>query len=320
MEAALKNSPTRSHFLAVTNKWQLTAPIQFIRRVANFVYDTKRENESLIVRMTASDYRSHEQLAAELEWASHLEKCGARVAAPVRSKDNELIEVVTHDSLTFYVSVFKKAPGQFIQFPKDFNPTVFRLWGKAIATMHLATESFVPQGKGRPHWCEDTMFNETLAGFEFSDEKELRDIFKKLLATLHAKPKTPDIYNLIHADLHPGNFFYDGSDLTFFDLDDSNYHWLAYDFGVALANIFSRFDRRNLKLDRAALLGHMLEGYVQIRPLPPHFEPDAMLFTTYRIALVYFWSCFHIRQGLLGQDVLEGMKPYLAWAKEELTR
>lgn len=316
----IKNSPGDHHFLDVCEKWQLTKPLQFIRHLANFVYESARGDESLIVRITASDYRTKTQLQAELEWAHHLATQGVRVAAPVTSKNSLLIEEVEFDSLKFYVSVFKKAPGRFIQCPDDYTPKVFHLWGKTIGEMHRATESFKPSGAGRPHWCEDTMYSETMIGFKTSNEQPIRALFQDLLDHLNQKPKTPNIYNLIHADLHKGNFFYDGNDITFFDLDDSNYHWLAYDLGVALMNINDVYGSINQKYDPEAVRSHMLAGYVSVRPLPPQFEQDTKFFTTYRLALVYFWTQFHIRQARLGATVLERMQRFSVWAKAELLK
>jgi len=78
----------------------------------------------------------------------------------------------------------------------------------------------------------------------FWDHKGLTDAERRLVlevrSRLHAAlarlERTPAVYSMIHADMHPGNVLIDGEGLTIIDFDDAAWGWHAYDIAVALVH------------------------------------------------------------------------------------
>ena len=58
----------------------------------------------------------------------------------------------------------------------------------------------------------------------------------RLHAALARLERQPDVYSMIHADMHPGNVLVDGDGLTIIDFDDAAWGWHAYDIAVALVH------------------------------------------------------------------------------------
>ena len=59
---------------------------------------------------------------------------------------------------------------------------------------------------------------------------------ERLHAALARLERQPDVYSMIHADMHPGNVLVDGDGLTIIDFDDAAWGWHAYDIAVALVH------------------------------------------------------------------------------------
>jgi Ser/Thr protein kinase RdoA (MazF antagonist) len=87
--------------------------------------------------------------------------------------------------------------------------------------------------------------------------------YAQALAWLEAKPASPDVYGIVHGDLHHGNFLADGECLTLIDFDASRYFWFSGDVATALFNCLPEprsktARRREFSL---AFLSRLLQGY-----------------------------------------------------------
>ena len=51
---------------------------------------------------------------------------------------------------------------------------------------------------------------------------------------IKALPIERETFGLMHGDIHPGNFHYDGKELTIFDFDDAAYNYFIHDLAMVL--------------------------------------------------------------------------------------
>ncbi len=84
-------------------------------------------------------------------------------------------------------------------------------------------------------------------------------------------PRTAESFGLIHYDLHPGNFLFDGSQARMLDFDECGHGFYLFD----LAHLLFEFMEHPRAPDfrRAAL-----ESYAQSRDIPPVPGTDLTLF------------------------------------------
>jgi amicoumacin kinase len=93
-------------------------------------------------------------------------------------------------------------------------------------------------------------------------------------------PKGRDVYGLIHADLHFGNFFVDGESgaITLIDFDDCAYGWYVMDAAMLLFDSLVLYAGADKQAFAERFLSCFLKGYLHENPLSgfwlrqlPHF-------------------------------------------------
>jgi Ser/Thr protein kinase RdoA (MazF antagonist) len=118
---------------------------------------------------------------------------------------------------------------------------------------------------------------------------------------LRTLPKSPDVYGLIHADLHHGNFFVEGHEITAFDFDDSCRHWLAYDLTPPLCSLIWAKEDMGAGLPDEEARSLFLDGYLRENPLPQSELDRLEGFMAYRAVLIYHWIKVAFRDGVLNE-------------------
>jgi len=72
--------------------------------------------------------------------------------------------------------------------------------------------------------------------------------------------KSPEIYGMLHADLHGGNLLVSEQGITVIDFDDAGYGWHPYELAVVLHHLQEH-------KDFASIYRHLIEGYRSVRPI-----------------------------------------------------
>ncbi len=86
-----------------------------------------------------------------------------------------------------------------------------------------------PKTDYRDTWEED----ESSIVNELEDEN-VKEIAAVLMEEINALPIERETFGLMHGDIHPGNFHYDGKELTIFDFDDAAYNYFIHDLAMVL--------------------------------------------------------------------------------------
>jgi Ser/Thr protein kinase RdoA (MazF antagonist) len=198
----------------------------------NFIYEYKKDGEEYVIRYVHSYHRSFELVFAELEFIDYLSKNGANVSTVVHTIEDELLfKIPAQDGYYFTVCAFTKAKGTYVK-KEDITDQFIEQFGQAVGRLHRLTKSYSPNHK-RNHFYQDDYID---MGRRNLKEKDHFVIDRAIEITEKIKnyEQNIDTYGLIHTDLHFGNMYYDGSDLTFFDFDDASYKHFISDIAIII--------------------------------------------------------------------------------------
>ena len=207
---------------------------------ANLVYHYENGGQPRILRISCRPDRTAELIQAELHFVEYLAEGGVRVARPVPSVHENLLEVIPAAGMTFIAVSFVKGRGMRVpdngyRYREGVSINeYFQNWGQVLGQMHRQAKTYQPLSESmkRPEWHQWEYYS----GFPYGERLPLiHKKYAQLIAELHALPKDVDSYGLIHNDFNDGNFTvdYDNGDITVFDFDDSCYFWFMYDIAGA---------------------------------------------------------------------------------------
>ncbi|WP_026476261.1 phosphotransferase enzyme family protein [Alkaliphilus transvaalensis] len=210
--------------------------LELLGKFENYVYEGEKDGNRYILRLVHSSHREENMILGELDWLRFLSEQGIKVAKPNPSINGNLVEIISVEKGYFLVSLFDKAPGKIVDPTNklEWNGYLFEKWGRTIAEIHRATKEYqVPNDRiKRPAWDEDDLLD--LEKYIGNEEEKIINIAKQLVDYLNSLPRDKDSYGLIHTDIHFGNFFVDGGEITVFDFDDCSYQWYISDIAIAL--------------------------------------------------------------------------------------
>jgi Ser/Thr protein kinase RdoA (MazF antagonist) len=87
----------------------------------NLVFEFVQNNKPCIFRISDSITRSEEKINSELEWCIYLLGHGVELSRPLKSSTGHLTETVDRDGIKMTATLFEKAPGGKMSYPKYLN-------------------------------------------------------------------------------------------------------------------------------------------------------------------------------------------------------
>ncbi|MBS8263235.1 hypothetical protein DYI25_02145 [Mesobacillus boroniphilus] len=293
MEKAVETLLTQELLDEFLERFSLEREVKKLGDFENYVFETSKNGQPYILRLTHSSHRNKEEILSELDWMRHLNKKGLSVPEVFSSESGLFVEEIpASDESMFYGCLTAKANGTAISVRSElFNRELFSKWGETTGRMHCATKSYKPSEgiKKRGSWDEDELLN--VEKYYPSEERQLVENAKEVIATISALPKNMDNYGVIHTDIHSGNFFYDGEQIHVFDFDDASYHWFASDIAIPLYySIIYRIPASE-EAERyrfgQLFLDAFIEGYQQANQLPEGWKEHVPLFLMLRDIVLY---------------------------------
>lgn len=227
----------------------------------NFIYEIQVADRPRILRVAHSLHRTPAMIAGEIDWINYLAERGVSVPRALPSLEGRLVEVIpAADGSEFSAVSFEKAPGK-PPCRADWENGLAQKVGQLLGRMNaLAREYRVSDPRiRRPEIFAD------LEGFAArylpAGEEKVIAKFDALLAYLRTLPTTPDVYGLVHQDVHGGNFFVEDGRITLFDFDDCLYGWYAYDIAMAFMYVLPLHCSENDREFGRRFLAEFLSGY-----------------------------------------------------------
>jgi len=280
----------------------------------NLVYEGKKGDLSVILRVSYHQDRTCEQIQAELDFINYLAANGVKAAVPLPSNSGRFVEEISFEGLPINLVCFKKGVGMRV--PDNgyrYREGVpleeyYQNWGNMLGKMHRLSQVYQPPSPdvARPDWFEihaDKLNIDDLIPEEFPIvRKRIHD----LLNEINGMAKAKDSYGLIHGDFNDGNFTvdYDNGDITVFDFDDCCYFWYAYELAAAWEGgigraMFSELEDRKRFMDH--YMENVFEGYARENKITDECLAQIPLF----IKLIQVEEFLHYVQYLHNKDDVE---------------
>jgi Ser/Thr protein kinase RdoA (MazF antagonist) len=249
----------------------------------------RRDGTAYALRLHRPWYHTHDELVSERAWVRALADAGIAVQMPMRTRaGQEYASVaIAGTGEKRFAGLARWTTGRVLaEVLRETTDTRiaeqhFARLGAVTATLHDQAAAWRPPAAfarnaldadgfmgEAPHWGP-FWDHEGLSGGERRLMLEMRERLHAALARLE---RQPDIYSMIHADMHPGNVLVDGDGLTIIDFDDAAWGWHAYDIAVALVH------QQGRALD--AFQRAYLAGYRSVRPIS---EQTLMLLPMFRL-------------------------------------
>lgn len=251
-----------------------------------------------ILRVHREKYHTRRAIECELAWIDALRE-EAVVATPgyYTGKDGAPIQEARAPGLADprFMVLFHFVEGSAPNESSDMSAR-FEELGAIAARCHLHAISWdKPAPFERLTWDVDAVFGDTPTWGNWRDAPgvtaEVQGVLEPVEATIRTRlaayGKTPERYNLIHADMRLANLLVDGRGTRLVDFDDCGHGWLMYDFAAAISFIE---DDPRIPDCRAA----WINGYQSVRPLSAADMEEIDTFIMLRRLALLAWIGSHI--------------------------
>jgi Ser/Thr protein kinase RdoA (MazF antagonist) len=241
---------------------------------ANHVYEYQDGSRNCALRVTPPNIDIDlKAMRSILEWLAFLGSHEGPIARPLRSRRDNLIELVDQDGQVYIAVAFAKAPGILAENMTlaDWTDDLFQSLGDSLGSCHHIAQDYVPvEEYTRPEWTKLTNCFHPEADFEGADPLIL-DKYTQMLAVIEKLPKDSDSYGLAHLDLHFGNFFIDVDQkkITLIDFDDCAYGWYIMDVAMLLFDVLVVYSGPDPNQFGKRFLQNLLTGYRRQKPIQP---------------------------------------------------
>jgi Ser/Thr protein kinase RdoA (MazF antagonist) len=208
--------------------------VYYFRASANFLFIFKQKGKTYFLRFSDSCEKDLLSLKSEIEILEYLRNQPLRVALPVKSLNENHIEVVETEIGTFYAVVFEALPGQ--QFETDeLQQDQFFKWGSTLGELHTILKGIPERYRlNRKSWKDQlALVKEFLPDHEHAAIEELG----RLKAWSNELSITNENFGLIHYDFELDNQRWDHSTIGILDFDDCLNHWFVADIAFALRDL-----------------------------------------------------------------------------------
>ncbi|MCY4129421.1 MAG: phosphotransferase [Gammaproteobacteria bacterium] len=272
--------------------------VSLVSRAENVsFYVESKKNERFVLRIHRPEYHTLSELISEQVWTEALLSEGIDVPIVVRTADGKRYAQIVVNGGERNAGLLRWVNGKSLreQSGESQNPEklirVYKDVGSLLAILHEQASIWMPPPDFERHaFDEHGLMGERPFWGRFWEAGDLTrkqldhllDMRHQIFALLTQLPKDPDVYSLIHADLHTGNLISHGDSLHIIDFDDAGFGWHTYDFAVALSGV------QETKL-REPLLKSLFEGYEAKRCLKLWVKNLVPLFSVIRHLVHIGW-------------------------------
>lgn len=257
--------------------------ISRLRHGATAIYRCEtRTGDDIFLRFTHEDLISRRSALANAAFLEHLVAEGVRASGLVKSQQDSTVIAFGENGERFLATAVYAVPGRTLS-RDDCEPAVFRAWGEAMASLHVAAERFEPADREGyldegAHWreCGESLpAADTLARAEWL---EVDSWWHETALPLGDR-------GLTHADMNATNAIWDGAHVHLIDFDEPIWHVFASD----LARPFREMDHQPAHA-RAAAKDALLAGYRSLRPLAAAWDEALPWLVRMKQMEMYAWT------------------------------
>ncbi|MDA0770920.1 MAG: phosphotransferase [Chloroflexi bacterium] len=221
-----------------------------------------------LLKLHGPGYQSAASIASELEWLDALRRdIDLAVPEPVPTLSGDLMTTASSPDVPEprVCSLLRWMNGRAYQ---KTSPTHLTAIGEVMGQLHSHAEGWSPSPaftRRRLDW--DGLLGDS-AGFVVSPQETwsslpspyarlFHDMGERVRQAMEELGFGPDVFGLIHADLHTGNILFSANETRVIDFDDSAFGHKIYDIAVCL-----------LQNGHPTLVDDLFRGYTRHRPIP----------------------------------------------------
>lgn len=269
-----------------------------------------------LLRVHRPGYQNAASIASELAWLTALRHdTDLALPEPVVTLEGKLLTQADAPGVPAprICSLLRWMSGRFREHHP--RPGHLEVLGRLMARLHDHADRWCPPADFvRPRWDWDGLFMESgTCGVSERETWELlspphRELFEAVTAlvdrAMRALGESPDVFGLIHADLHLGNVLFSGREARPIDFDDCGFGHRIYDFAVVLHDYREEDD---WPVWRDALL----EGYARCRSMPEDQWAHLEMFMAARCVSLILWA---VAQAQHNPGFRKHLRSWLDWA------
>ena len=276
-----------------------------------------------VLRISRAGYQDAVTINSELLWLQAIRReTDLVVPEPLANRDGLLLTTVEVPEVLEprHCVLFRWLDGRFHQ--ATLCPADLELVGTLMAKLHLHVQHFaLPPGFTRKRWDLEGLQGGAL-GVEpikirrhlSAEECTVLDKVAELVGqTMHKLGEGPEVFGLIHADIHQWNYLFHKGNVHLIDFDTSGWGYFLYDMGVTFSTLLKH---PNLPALRTAFL----QGYRRLRPLPDEQESCIDTFIAARILGHTQWVAAHIGEPAFGEKAAIRVRQQLNVLRSWLAR
>jgi Ser/Thr protein kinase RdoA (MazF antagonist) len=258
-------------------RFGLTGPPQAVSTGANLIFLSADARGPVYLRLNHALQRAPHELAANVAWLQHLERCGAPVSPAVLGCDGRAVENFQLDGEAIVATAVREVPGRAV----EAVPDQYAAWGRALAQLHRASEGFaVPAGGSLRDWTRSwAEARERLP----SEESAAWRALERVESRLAELPTGALFQGVTHADCNRTNALFDGERVWIIDFDEPTVHWFAADVARPFRELTAEDPARD------ACLEALVAGYREERAFEPILEAAIPLFIEMKNIEIFAW-------------------------------
>lgn len=286
------------------DQWALSvADISLASQSENIVYRiTTKEGGNYALRIHRPGYHTFAELVSEHEWTNALIDTGFPLPNAIPTIDGELYVPADVGGVDRFVGLVEWLDGNSLQALTAENKNRKLLYtsleqaGELMAKLHNHSRQWQPSERFTRHKFDidgffgDAPFWGRYWDSSFVDDAQQQLLLKsqkQLVQTLGELGNTPEVFGMIHADLHHGNLFLSTdtqskNKMYLIDFDDAGFGWYLYDIAVAL------YEYQGME-DYSKLSAALLQGYGKVRTLPTEHRALIPMFLHIRSLALIGW-------------------------------
>lgn len=231
--------------------------IKLISEGINYVYRFEREGQGYFLRVSHADLRSQQEVLAATSFQLHLINYQVPVCRPIKSQQENWVEVINQQGEKFIAHVCQEVPGHEMRY--DLKPSaIYFEWGRALGKFHEASINYDPKKFDYASW--DKSFDE-MEGYAKSESGDIQQLLGKLKEHYFQKEKHKNNFGLTHGDHREANVLTDGQQVSFIDFDLPCWNWFQEDL---IRPFFNGVMDDNPQWKDC--FPKYLEGYFSVRP------------------------------------------------------
>jgi len=205
---------------------------QFWCKGLSDVYLVETSTGVYVLRVTHAHWRSHDEVAFELDLLNFLRSNDLPIAYPLRTRAGTFLIPIRAPEGDRYASLFIYAPGEIPL--GDLSGVQSHVLGETVARFHQAAQNFssdyVKPSLSADHLLANSL--DVIAPFLVDRPKDLQYLTEAVVEVqthLRDLPQDSPYWTVCWGDPHSGNVHFVENSPTLFDFDQCGYGWRAFE-------------------------------------------------------------------------------------------